>query len=68
MGPHEQFRNNMNLGLARSWIIDRSNSAQTPMTPKSALPAGRRRRINALLVNEQVHFLGVDLGEEVDQV
>ena len=24
----------------RSWIIDRSNSAKTPITPNSALPAG----------------------------
>ena len=45
----------------RSWIIDRSNSAKTPMTPKSALPAG-------VVVYEEIHFFGVDLREEIDEV
>ena len=34
------------------------------MTPKSAFPAGV---VDALLVNEEVNLLGVDLREEIDE-
>ena len=30
--------------------------------------AGWRGRVDALLVNEEIHFPGVDLGKEIDQV
>jgi hypothetical protein len=36
------------------------------MTPKSAYPAGVV--VSILLVNEEVHLLGVDLREEIDEV
>ena len=38
-----------------------------PHHPKESLP-GRRGGIDALLMNEEINFLCVDLGEEIDQV
>src|SRR4029077_14514333 len=38
-----------------------------PDDPEERL-AGRRGGVDAMLVNEEVNFLRVDLGEEIDQV
>jgi hypothetical protein len=53
--------------MTRSRIIARSNSAKHAQHLEHG-PAGRRRRVEALLVQEQVDALGVEFTEEVQQV
>jgi len=50
--------------LTRSWIIARSNSANTPIIWKSALPPG----VDTLLLKEEVDLPPMKVREEPDKV